>query len=297
MSDISTPPAAGIVGTPSAGGAGIPSGDAGAAGAGAASADWTAGLDDVTKQFVANKGWKGNADAIYSYQNLEKLHGVPPDRIIKLPGANDNIEEAMGAVYDKLGRPKTAEEYKLNGPDGKPTELSKTFAPVMHKLGLSAKQAEGLTAAWNEHAAAFVKGQGEQQSATTQAEIAALDTEWGAAKEQNMEVAKRGTTALGKLAGKEVDAKAIDALQSSLGYVATMKLMHFLGEKTGEGSFVSPGGAASSGAMTPAAARSEITALGKDAGFMDRLMKGDAETRQRWERLNQYAAPGTTTIG
>ena len=35
---------------------------------------WTDGLPQETLGFVEKKGWKGNADVITSYQNLEKLN-------------------------------------------------------------------------------------------------------------------------------------------------------------------------------------------------------------------------------
>src|SRR3989304_4855337 len=77
---------------------------------------WTDGLPQETLGFVEKKGWKGNADVITSYQNLEKLHGVPAERIIKLPEKLEGAE--MGVIYNRLGRPEKTESHKIPVPEG-----------------------------------------------------------------------------------------------------------------------------------------------------------------------------------
>ena len=77
--------AAGASGQPPAAGSG--SGD------GAAAFDWSKqGLDNDAMALVNDRQWKGIPDVLSSYRNLEKLTGVPPERILKLPGANDPVE-------------------------------------------------------------------------------------------------------------------------------------------------------------------------------------------------------------
>src|SRR4051812_33433335 len=84
-----------------------------AAGTGAPAAfDWkTAGLDDASAAFVAEKQFKDMSTAIQSHRNLEKLVGVPADKLLRLP--TDDSPEAWNAIYDKLGRPKDAAGYNL----------------------------------------------------------------------------------------------------------------------------------------------------------------------------------------
>jgi len=60
---------------------------------------------------------------------------------------NNSTEEAWNEVYDKLGRPESAEKYSL---DSKSEVVNldesaiKSFAEQSHKLGLNNKQAQGI---------------------------------------------------------------------------------------------------------------------------------------------------------
>src|SRR4051812_7514574 len=73
-------------------------------GAPAAPADWTAGLNEATRGFVENRGFKDPQTLADSYVNLEKLMGVPKDRLLQVPEKDDDAE-GWGKVYNRLGRP------------------------------------------------------------------------------------------------------------------------------------------------------------------------------------------------
>ena len=60
-----------------------------------ASTDWTSGLTDEMRGYVQNKGFKAPQDVVESYRNFEKLHGVPQDRILKLP---ENLDTQRGKL-------------------------------------------------------------------------------------------------------------------------------------------------------------------------------------------------------
>src|SRR5574343_1453762 len=78
--------AAGASGQPPAAG----SGDTGAS---SGAFVWTkAGLDNDSMALVNDRQWKGVPDVLTSYRNLEKLVGVHPERIIKLPGEKDPVD-------------------------------------------------------------------------------------------------------------------------------------------------------------------------------------------------------------
>ena len=84
------------------------------------------------------------ADALAkSYINAVKMIGQDK---LAVP-TNNSTEEAWNEVYDKLGRPESAEKYSL---DAKSKVVSlddnavKQFAETSHKLGLNNKQAQGL---------------------------------------------------------------------------------------------------------------------------------------------------------
>lgn len=77
--------------------------------------------------------------------NQEKLIGSS----IRIP-KDDAPAEEVNAFLDKLGRPKTADEYKFDAPKNMPKELpydsalEAGFRKRAHELGLSSKQAAGL---------------------------------------------------------------------------------------------------------------------------------------------------------
>ena len=78
-----------------------------------------------------------------SYINATKMIGQ--DKLV-IP-TNNSTEEAWNEVYDKLGRPESAEKYSL---DAKSEVVNfdeaaiKSFAEQSHKLGLNNKQAQGI---------------------------------------------------------------------------------------------------------------------------------------------------------
>ena len=78
-----------------------------------------------------------------SYINATKMIGQ--DKVV-IPN-NNSTEDQWSEVYSKLGRPETADQYKL---DVKSDVVNfdesaiKSFAEQSHKLGLNNKQAEGI---------------------------------------------------------------------------------------------------------------------------------------------------------
>jgi hypothetical protein len=264
--------------------------DGGAAGNTAAAANWIDSIsDNDLKGWAQNKGFKEPSDALMSYRNLEKLMGADKaGRTVTLPAKWDDPAE-VGAFYEKLGVPKDPTGYKM--PEGADPEMAKWAPSVFKEAGLTPRQAETLTAKWNE----MVSGRSEAMKAQFEAkaaeELTAIKTEWGAA--YNDKVAKA------KAAAKEfgVDATVADKLESALGTGGLLKFFAGLGEKVGEAGFVDGKGAKSfDGALTPDAAKSEIKALQSDNEFIKRYVAGDAEAKQRMERLHKWAY-GDTPIG
>ena len=113
-----------------------------------------------------------------SYINATKMIGQ--DKVV-IP-TNNSTEEAWNEVYDKLGRPESAEKYSL---DAKSKVVSldenavKQFAETSHKLGLNNKQAQGLLEFYKQN----MEGTAQQakidtETAQAQAEQE-LRSEWG----------------------------------------------------------------------------------------------------------------------
>lgn len=272
------------------GGAASGQGTGQATGGGAAApatTHWQSSFDDTTKDYISNKGWKEPVHMLDSYRNLEKLVGVSPDQVLRLPKADDpQAAEAMNSIYDRLGRPKQADGYKLEIPkeNGSP-EFAKAASEQFHKLGLSEKQGQDLVKWWNESQANATKAFKDANVQKLQTGKDALKKEWGAAHEQNLNLAKRAAKEFG------VAGEVIDAVENVAGYDGVMKLFHSIGSKLGTESreFHTGGAVPGNGAMTPGAARAKIAELRSDKVFTARYLNGDQAARKEMDRLNRFA--------
>lgn len=270
--------ASGATGQPVIGGAATPPASGQPAG------DWTTGFNDDLKGYVQNKGFKDPQAIVESYRNFEKLQGVPQDRLLKLPESIDLSTPEGRAVFERLGAPKEAKDYKIEIPKeaGDP-KLADWFREVAHKNGFTHKQVEGLIGSWNETQATARKIASEQLEQKASVAEQNLKREWGGAFEQNTNIAKGGAKALG------VTKEQLDALEDSLGFDGAMKLFHKLGAATGEHEFVT-GRPANGGLMTPQQAQSRINDLQKDKQFYARLKANDADAKKEWNRLHEMIA-------
>jgi hypothetical protein len=276
-------------------------GNAGAGGAGAggtppppaaaaAPTDWTSGLNDDLKGYVQTKGFKDPVSVLDSYRNLEKLVGVPKERLLKLPEKDDAPE--WNEIYGKLGRPEKPEEYKLPMPEkGGSEEFSKWAQTTFHGLGLSRKQGEQLVAKWNEFQGGTQKSLSEAQAVKLEAENTSLKREWGAAFEQNAAAVEHAAKEFG------MNEKQLLALKEVMGPSSAMKFLHAIGSKISEAPFLGTGDGGSrgnNGALTPAAARHRIAELGGDGDFMRRYAEGGASERAEMERLHKWGYPSSS---
>ena len=277
--------AAGASGQPPAAGSG--SGD------GAAAFDWSKqGLDNDAMALVNDRQWKGIPDVLSSYRNLEKLTGVPPERILKLPGANDPVE-SWGAVYDRLGRPKAATDYKIPLPEGDTGEFAKVIAPIFHEAGLSQGQVQKIAEKHNAFIAEQTKQATEAAKTAHAAEMTQLQTEWGADYQKNNDVVDRAAESFG------MTKDHILALKQAMGPSAAMKFLHNIGSKIAvEGSFVAgdKGGGSGFDAMNSQMAIAKIEANRTDRTFVEKFNSKDpvvrGQARAEMERLHQIAYPG-----
>jgi hypothetical protein len=123
-----------------------------------------------------------------SYINATRMIGTDK---VAVPNQN-STEDHWNEVYDKLGRPESAEKYKLEAKsEVVPIEENavKQFAENAHKLGLNNKQAQGILE--------FYKNSMEQTAKQTQidAETAqaqaqqVLRQEWGKSYDANIQKA------------------------------------------------------------------------------------------------------------
>lgn len=275
--------AAGASGQPPAAG----SGD------GAAAFDWSKqGLDNDAMALVNDRQWKGIPDVLSSYRNLEKLTGVPPERILKLPGANDPVD-AWNGVYDRLGRPKSAADYKIPLPEGDSGEFAKVIAPIFHEAGLSQGQVQKIAEKHNAFIAEQTKQATEAAKTAHAAEMTQLQTEWGADYAKNNDTVDKAAESFG------MTKEQVLALKQAMGPRAAMKFLHNIGSKIAvEGSFVAgdKGGGSGFDAMNPQMAIAKIEANRTDRTFVEKFNSKDpvvrGQARAEMERLHQIAYPG-----
>lgn len=248
--------------------------------------DWTNGLSQDLRGYVENKGFKDPSSLADSYRNLEKLLSAPKERLLRLPDKEDAPE--WGDVYNRMGRPGSADEYDIKPPQG---ETNDTFAKWardnFHELGLSKKQAQGLANRWNDYVNNGQKSSQESMVAQVAAEEAGLKKEWGMAFDQNVGLAKRAAATFG------VTSEVLDKMESSMGFGGVMRFMHSLGAKLGEDTFVGGGnqGGGGFGVMSPAAALNRLAELRKDHGFIKRYAAGDIAAKDEMNKLHRFAYP------
>lgn len=247
-------------------------------------ADWTSGLSDNHKGLLENKGFDTPAKILDSYISLEKHIGVPKERLLRLPEKESDVEGWNG-IYDKLGRPKSADDYSL--PENTTEDFAKWAKSAFHKYGLSKKQGESLV---NEYVQ-MTQAQAEKMNQDFKDQIAnqeyALKKEWGAAYDQNIIHARKAAKAF------NIDADTVDKLESAMGYDKVMKFFSEIGSKVGEDVFVSNDnvGGGGFGVLTPNQALNRIETLKSDPEFRAKLAKGDADASAEWTKLHQMMAP------
>lgn len=254
-------------------------------GGGGEPAPWFDTLPDPDlKSFYVNKGFKDVLTLADSYRQLEKTIGVPKERLVHLPENLDDFK-AMEPIFGRLGRPEKADEYKITGTEGD-NEISKFMRSSFHELGLTRKQGEGLAAKWDAYAKTQDEGFVTSQKTAFENEQKGLKTEWGAAHDQNLNIAKQAAAKFG------VEAAIIDKLEKEVGYSKVMKLFHQIGTKIGEADFVGKeGGKAFGGVPTPEQANAKIAALREDKEWTKKFLAGDVAAAKEWNELHVYANP------
>ncbi len=250
--------------------------------------DWTSSLSPEMKAYVTNKGFKDTNAVLDSYQNYEKLMGVPKEQLLKLP--KEAADPAWNDVYDRLGRPKQASEYQFAKPaQGEQSpEFVDWAQKQFHGLGLTKTQGEKLAAGWNEYAQGLMQKDTEAYQVSVKNEDLALKKEWGAKYDENMRTGAKAMKEFGLDPEKD-----IPALEKAFGYGKTLKFLVSIGSKVGEAQFVDGDtNRGFQGAMTPDEARAQINLLKQDKAFVTKFLAKDVDAVQKMERLHQYLVSG-----
>jgi len=233
---------------------------------------WQEGLPEDIQQWD-DEDWKTFHEKVQT-----KVPGL-----MQTPDFDD--EESLTALYGKMGRPTTPEDYKLpevKDDDGNVITINenriKALAPMLHKSGLSQKQFSNILAATAKEdlarAAAVAQKQAEDKEALTE--------EWGAAEKQNRKIvtnfAKKFGAPATLLAG--VEAGNVNS--------ETMLWLHSLATQT-LGNAADFQGDVNNGERThtPAEASATIEEImnNKQHAYWDKMAPGHKEAVERMKEL------------
>lgn len=226
--------------------------------------------DAGLKEWAGKKGWTNIESLAKSAHSLEQMIGAPADEVIRLPKNADPT--AVRGILSRLGMPDTADKYEIAPPpEGTAANENVTAwtRETFHKLGLTATQAKELSAAYSKFSADMAAQAAKDYSLGVDADDKALRNEWRAGYDTQM---AKGQNAARALFGEHPE--AIDAIETAIGYGATMRLFAQLGAKLGESGFVQGDGSTRNfgSTMTPAEAKAEWAKVSTDAGFAAALM-------------------------
>lgn len=247
--------------------------------------------DPEVKGYAELKGFKDPEAVVRSYRDLEKLHGVPKERLLKLPEKMDDAE-AMEAVFTRLGRPEKPEGYELPKiSESQPEDTVPFLQETFHKAGLSPSQATRVAEALAERAKSTTEAHQQKLSEVHADKEAALKQEWGAAYEQNMGQVVKIAQAMG------LDEQEMLALEDTLGVDKVAKGLYGLigkfGIKLGEDD-PSAGDNGAQFALSPAAAQARIQFLKGDQEWTQKYLNGSPEHVAEMNRLQRLAFPSPT---
>ncbi len=255
--------------------------------------DWkSVGVDDAGLNLVNDRQWKSPADLLKSYTNLEKLTGVPADRLVRLP--KDNDPAAWNEVYTKLGRPESADKYVIPVPDGQPKDFANEASKWFHEAGLPQSAVTKLSEKWNGYIAAQQQAAEAKQTEENQIQVNDLKKSWGADYDKNAEVVDRAAETFG------MKQEQLSALKQVLGPKGAMEFLHKIGSKIATESSQAPAGMNQPGKFTMTAdqAKARIAELKGDRSFSQLFVSPDPkqrmDARSEMDRLHKLAYPGVT---
>lgn len=208
------------------------------------------------------------------YKSLENVQGVA--RI---------DSEDKSDLYNKLGRPESAEDYKINTPEGielNNDRLSK-YAEAAHKAGLSNTQFNDLVQVQ------LAEAQAEAEAATASFEAGekSLKEAWGKAYEGRIEEARAAANTLG-----EKNPEAMQALLNSeaANNPVVMQAFYELAQAMKESGALSPTSSGNAGGLTPDEAQAQIEEIrmNKAHPYHNHRDPGHAAAVEKVNKLYQF---------
>jgi hypothetical protein len=282
--------AAGETGAPSlTGGAGDNGQAAGQTNQGGA---WFDSLPDELKTNPGVKRYDSLEKLVSAKLALDSHMGVPEDQLIRLPANADAA--ALAKVYDRLGRPDSADKYELPAAEGLadlPPEVKKKAQDVFHQIGLNSDQAKALWNLQNEIGLDALRASEGQTAIDAGMAEKTLKTAWGAAYDERLALAQSYIAA-------NADPELVTFLEQTnlASHPQLVRMVGDLVSKIAAPSKLPGAGAgriAPQGMPTPAEAQAEINALMADDQYQGMLNDanhaGHKGAVERWVKLNALA--------
>lgn len=248
---------------------------------------WRDGLSDELKTEKTLENFKDVSGLAKSYMHILTKFGkdkmTVPDK--------STTPEQFQELWNKLGRPESADKYELKLQEGTQIEdesfLTK-FKDVGHKLGLNTTQMQGLFDMYNESQGEFETTSNASDAAQVAEGIKGLETKWGTEFKQNCHMAN--------LVLKEYGHEGLDAhIKGSWGNDPQLiELLSTIGAAVLKEGDIKEGAISNLQGKSPEQAQSEINAIMGDNkhAFFDRDNIGHKEAVKQMEKLHQYLQTG-----
>lgn len=266
-------------------------------GAGGVVPKWAEGFkDNDLKNWLSKKGdrWPDLEEAFRSHRQLEGFRGVGEDQLIRIaPADQREAWHGPGGIYERLGRPPSADKYDLPKVEVGEGEINliDSFRTLAFEEGLNNTQAKTIATKIAQQIDQATQAQEQKFLNTQKAERAAVEQEWGEATPANMQVAITGAKALGFDPSTPEGDRVLMELERALGTRTTLMKMFEIGSRLGEGAGGAHGQQSSGAFMTPAQAKVEISRLEADPEFNRAYLNGGKEQNDRMRFLFSMAYP------
>lgn len=191
---------------------------------------WYESAPDEVKGYIQNKGWDDPIKAVSSYQELEKYRGANENELLRLP-KDPQAENAYNEIWDKLGRPESADKYNVELPEGANIDEGRlnTYRDVAYKAGITQAQFEALAQADASYMASMMEQSQKEIAQQQEADYQKLRREWGKDADEREELSRRGLRAI-MPEGMNSD-ETIQAIEQAIGTAATLKLFANVGDR------------------------------------------------------------------
>lgn len=238
--------------------------------------DWRSSIEDPELHKVASRYETVDAMA-KAVADLRRETSVR----IKPLGPDPSVEE-LAAYRRQIGVPETADEYEFQlansaEPSIEDAAFRETMARAMHDANVTAAQAAALNQAFNDHLSQQDSAAAELETAMLEANVTALQQEFGLDYDRNLELARRAARTFGNESFVDfLESKTVDGVPLG-GHPAFVRAFAQIGRATNEPPF-------DSGSVHGDRSTLEESIREKRAEIQQALERGDHKQAQRLDR-------------